>query len=135
MVGVEIDMVVADSIKALKLYERIFGVERLEATAYERGLNEAVFKLYGTQFHLLDENHQYGLLAPLEGERQPMWLNLLVPDIQDVFSKAVGFGCLVIQPINEMPEMGLSNAIISDPFGYMWVLHQVHREVSFEERT
>jgi len=24
--------------------------------------------------------------------------------------------------------------VFVDPFGYMWMLHQVHREVSFEER-
>ena len=135
MVGVEIDMVVSDSVKALELYERVFGVERVEITAYEKGLNEAVFTLFGTRFHLLDENQEYGLLAPKEGERKPMWLNVLVPDIMAVFGKAVEYGCAEIQPITEMPEMGASNAIISDPFGYMWMLHQIHREVNFEERT
>jgi len=25
--------------------------------------------------------------------------------------------------------------MFSDVFGYIWMLHQVHREVSFEERT
>ncbi|MGV8082853.1 MAG: hypothetical protein AB2L09_04350 [Coriobacteriia bacterium] len=37
--------------------------------------------------------------------------------------------------LNEMPEMGASNAVLSDPFGYVWMLHQLHRVVSFEERT
>lgn len=40
-----------------------------------------------------------------------------------------------IQPMLELPEIGVSNAILSDPFGYVWMLHQVHREVSFEERS
>jgi len=110
-------------------------VERVEATAYEKGLNEAVFTLFGTRFHLLDENPEYGLLAPKEGERKPMWLNVFVPDIKATFEKAIESGFNEIQPITEMPEMGVSNAVCADPFGYVWMLHQIHREVSFKERT
>jgi PhnB protein len=133
--GVEIDMVVYDSVKALALYELVFGVERVEATAYDRGLNEAVFTLYGTRFHLLDENAEYQLFAPKEGEGKPFWLNVLVPDIKATFEKAQQNGFTAVQPLTEMPEMGVSNAILADPFGYVWMLHQIHREVSFEERT
>lgn len=135
MVGVEIDMMVPDSIKALELYEAIFAVERVEVTAYERGLNEAIFTLFGTRFHLLDENPEYGLVAPKENEGKPMWINVLVPDIQAVYKKAIENGCTSFQPVTEMTEMGVSNAIFSDPFGFVWTLHQIHREVSFEERT
>lgn len=135
MVGVEIDLVVSDSVKALALYEQVFGVERIEVTAYEKGLNEAVFTLYGTRFHLLDENPAYQLFAPKEGEGKPFWLNVLVPDIRSCFDRAVSAGFTPIQPITEMPEMGLSNAMLADPFGYIWMLGQMHREVSFEERT
>jgi uncharacterized glyoxalase superfamily protein PhnB len=135
MTGVEIDMVVSDSVKAFELYKRVFGAERVEVTAYEKGLNEAIFTIYGTRFHLLDENPEYQLFAPKEGERKPMWMNVLVPDIKATFEKAVESGFNEIQPVTEIPEMGVSNAVCSDPFGYVWMLHQIHREVSFEERT
>lgn len=134
MAGVEIDMVVFDSVKALELYELVFGAERVEVTAYERGLNEAVFTLFGTRFHLLDENHEYQLFAPKKGEGKPIWLNLMVDDLKKTFEKAAAAGFLVIQDIVEMPEMGVSNAMVADPFGHLWMLHQIHREVSFEER-
>ena len=135
MVGVEIDMVVSDSVKALELYERVFEVERVEVTAYEKGLNEAVFLLYGTRFHLLDENPEYGLYAPKEDESKPIWMNVLVPDIKATFEKAIKSGFKEDQPITEIKEMGVSNAMCTDPFGYVWMLTQIHREVSFEERT
>lgn len=135
MVGVEIDMVVTDRVKALELYERVFGAERVEVTAYQKGMNEAVFTLFGTRFHLLDENEEYQLSAPKEGGCKSMWLNVLVPDIQATLSKAASEGFTEIQPLNEMPEMGASNAVLSDPFGYVWMFHQIHRIVSFEERT
>lgn len=134
MVGVEINMVVKDSVEALELYEKFFEVERIEVTNFDRGLNEAVFTIYGTRFHLLDENPEYQLVAPMEGDAKSMWVNMVVPDIKLTFNKAIEAGCSEIQPITEMKDFGVSNAIISDKFGYIWLLHQVHREVSFEER-
>ncbi len=135
MVGVEIDMVVTDSLQALALYERIFEAERLEVTNYDTGMNEVIFTMYGARFHLLDENPEYHLLAPKPGGSQSMWANVLVPDIKETYSKAIAGGCTGIQPVTEMAEFGVSNAIFLDPYGYVWMLHQVHREVSFEERN
>ncbi|MGI6357920.1 MAG: VOC family protein [Bacillota bacterium] len=135
MVGVEIDMVVTDSLKALDLYERIFDTERVEVTNYQQGMNEAVFTMYGTRFHLLDENSEYQLLAPKPDNPQSMWANVLIPDIQETYDKAIAAGCTEIQAVTEIADFGVSNAIFSDPFGYVWMLHQLHRVVSFEERN
>lgn len=125
MTGVEIDFVVPDSPAALKLYENIFEVELVEVTDLNKGLNEAVFTIYGVRFHLLDENPQYQLIAPKDGDPKPVWFNILVPDIKDTFSKAIAAGCNEIQPVTEIPGMNASNAIFSDPFGYIWLLHQI----------
>ena len=134
MVGVEIDMIVKDSLKALELYEKIFEIERVEVTNFPKGENEVVFTLYGVRFHMLDENPKFGLIAPVPDKPNPIWFNILVPDIKETFSKAINAGCTVVQPITEIPEYGVSNAIFNDSFGYQWMLHQVHKEVSFEER-
>jgi uncharacterized glyoxalase superfamily protein PhnB len=134
MVGVEIDMVVVNSLEALNLYERIFDTERVEVSDYEQGLNEAIFTMYGTRFHLLDENPAYQLNAPKEGNTISMWMNVLVPDINVTFEKAISAGCAVIQPVTELTDFGVSNAVFSDTFGYVWMLHQMHRVVSYEER-
>ncbi len=134
MVGVELDMVVTDSLAALELYENIFEIERVEATDLERGLNEVIFTLYGTRFHLLDENPEAMLIAPKEGDPQSQWVNVLVENIQDTYAAALAAGCTEIQEVIEVEDFGVSNAIFSDTFGYVWMLHQMHREVSFEER-
>lgn len=134
MVGVEIDMVVDDSLKALELYEKIFQIERLEVTNFPKGQNEVVFTLYGVRFHLLDENLEFGLRAPSIETPNSMWFNILVPDIKEVYSKAMEAGCTSIQEIVEMPEFAGSNAIFSDGLGYEWMLHQIDKVVSFEDR-
>ncbi|GAB6085060.1 VOC family protein [Alkaliphilus crotonatoxidans] len=134
MVGVEIDMVVTDSLKALELYEKVFDIERIEVTDFPKGENEVIFTLYGVRFHMLDENPKFYLKAPTQQEPKSIWFNILVPNIKETFTKAINAGCLEVQAVTEMPDYGVSNAIFTDPFGYQWMLHQIHKEVSFEER-
>lgn len=134
MFGVEIDFVAKDSLAALQLYQAIFDVEVIEATNLSIGQNEVVFTLYGTRFHLLDENTAFGLLAPKEGDPKPLWFNISVPDIKETYAKAMAAGCTELQPITHLEDFGVSNALFSDPFGYLWMLHQIHKVVPFEER-
>lgn len=133
--GVEIDFVVKDSQEALSLYERIFDLNVIEATDAGRGQNEVIFSLYGVRFHMLDENEEFMLIAPKLDAQQTMWLNVAVPNIRETHDKAMNVGCKEIQAVTDMPEFGVSNSIFVDKFGYMWMLHQIHREVSFEERV
>lgn len=134
MVGVEIDLVVKDSLKALELYEKIFEIERLEVTDFPRGENEVIFTLYGVRFHMLDENPEFHLIPPTPEDPKTLWFNITVPDIEKTYSKAMNSGCEEVQAVTELPDYGVSNAIFMDSFGYVWMLHQVHKEVSFEER-
>ena len=39
-----------------------------------------------------------------------------------------------MQPVTELPDYGVSNAMFTDQFGYLWMLHQMHKVVSLEER-
>ena len=135
MTGVEIDFVVTDSLAALALYEKIFEVTRVEVTSFPAGQNEAVFTVYGVRFHMLDENPEFQLIAPKPDAPQSMWLNVLVPDINAVHQKAMNAGCFEIQPVTELSDFGVSNSVFKDTFGYVWMLHQIHKEVSFEDRV
>ncbi|WP_158736207.1 VOC family protein [Alteribacillus sp. YIM 98480] len=134
MVGVEINMVVKDSLKALELYENIFDIERVEVSNFPRGENEAVFILYDVHFHMLDENPEFHLIAPNPDDPKTSWVNVTVPDIKETYANAMDLGCTEVQPVTEISDYGVSNAIFMDPFGYIWMLHQVHKEVSHEER-
>ncbi|XJS10000.1 VOC family protein [Aerococcaceae bacterium WGS1372] len=133
---VEIDFVVRDSLKALEEYQAIFKdeLEVVEQTSFDQGLNEVVFNLYGVRFNLLDENHEYHLFAPTADNPNTIWFNIVVPNIQETFSLALEQGATVIQNLTEMKAMGVINAMFLDNSHYIWMLHQIHRDVSFEER-
>ncbi|MCC5894688.1 MAG: VOC family protein [Alkalibacterium sp.] len=133
MKSIELDMIVSDSLAALKTYQTVFDLKVDQATAYDRGLNEVIFSLYDLTIHLLDENPEYGLAAPEKNQMLPFWINVTVPDIQLTFSEAITAGFTEIQPVTKIPDFGVSNAVLLDPFGYQWMLHEVHEEKSTEE--
>ena len=132
---IEVNMIVKDSLKAVALYEEIFNAICGGKTDFPLGQNEAIFSIEGMHFHLLDENPDYGMVAPLPGVAQSFWINLTVPNIKKTYQAALDAGCKEIQPITEMKDHGISNAMFSDEFGYIWLLHQIHTDMSFEART
>ena len=99
MVGVEIDMVVTDSLKALALYEKIFDIKCVEVSDFPKSENEVIFTLYGVRFYMLDENPRFGLAAPNPDKPNTIWFNISVPDIKETFSKAISAGCTEVQPV------------------------------------
>ncbi|UUX33920.1 VOC family protein [Fundicoccus culcitae] len=135
MNAVEFDFVVKDSLKAIELYQAIFEVNVLEKTNLNVGSNEVVFEIFGSRFHMLDENPDYQLFAPKEGQSQSFWFNVIVSNIDETYRKALDNGVKEIQAVTRLEEMGVSNAMFLDPFGYVWMLHEIHREVSFEDRV
>ncbi|KAF1297404.1 MerR family transcriptional regulator [Enterococcus sp. JM4C] len=132
--GTEIDFIVKNSLKAVELYKKIFEIEIVEATNYPEGTNEVVFTLYGTRFHMLDENPEYNLIAPTPEKPNTIWFNISVEDIEKTHATALENGCVEIQPVTSMMEGSIQNSIFVDSFGYMWMLHQIHQVLSFEER-
>lgn len=112
----------------------MFEIEVVEATEYPIGMNEAVFQLYGTRFHMLDANEEYGLKAPTQEHPNTIWFNITVENIEETHQLAMENGCQEVQPITEMMEGALKNSLFVDPYGYMWMLHQIYQELSFDER-
>lgn len=49
--------------------------------------------------------------------------------------KALANKCIEMQPVTEMMEGAIQNSLFVDPFGYMWMVHQINQELNFEERT
>ncbi|NLC05141.1 MAG: VOC family protein [Erysipelothrix sp.] len=134
MVGVEIDFVVKNCLEALEVYDKIFGVERIEVSDLPQGENEVVFTLHGVRFHMLDENPKFNLFAPTPEHRNTMWFNVMVEDINETYQRAMDENFVEIQPVTELTDYGVSNAVMVDPFGYVWMLHQLHKVVSHEDR-
>jgi len=123
MTGVEIDFCVYDVLKAFELYEKVFGAEAVEKTANERGMNEVVFTILGSRFHMLDESPENGLNAPKEGHPTAIWINIMVEKIQPVYDKALGLSFTLIFDMQELPDHHTKRFMVKDPFGMVWLIH------------
>lgn len=135
MTGLELDFIVKDSLEALVLYKKIFDLEVIEATSFPKGENEVVFSIFDTRLHMLDENESFSMYAPKEGEGTPFWFNVMVENIEETFKKVEENNLEILQPLIKMESYGVSNAMFKDPFGYIWMLHEVHEVVSFDDRV
>ena len=135
MTGVEVDFCVTDTLAAFEVYRTVFGAEAVEKTAFPKGQNEVVFTIFGYRFHMLDENPAFGLNAPQEGQSTSIWFNLMVEDIKAVYDKALGAGFTVVIALQNLSDYGVQNAMVKDTFGVVWMLHQIDKVVSFEDRV
>lgn len=130
MDGIEINMVVTDSLSAIKLYEQIFILDIIQRTDLKKGENEVIFSIHETRFHMLDENHANNLYAPKQDAIPSVSFNVYVTDLDAVFDNIVQEGCTIIQPITQNNKYGLSSAIIKDKFGYVWMLHEELKNIT-----
>ena len=135
MRDVEIDIVVPSSIEALALYKQIFDIEIDRETKFDSESKEVFFKMYGVCFHLLDEDPEQSLFAPKKADSKPIWINVTVPNIEEVYTRAMDAESIEVQGITLLEAFGLRNAVFMDRLGYKWMLHQKNREVCFEDKS
>lgn len=121
----EINMVATNSKEALELYKQIFELENVTETNIEIGQNEVTFSLYGMNFHILDENKDFSLIAPSKMQETSSWFDITVENINETFEKAINLGCEVIMPVAFLDTHNLYHGMFKDAFGYVWLLHQV----------
>jgi PhnB protein len=125
----EIDMVVPKALAAFALYQHVFG-----ATVLEKSTDEVICMLQGTRFHLFDENPVVGWQAPSKDTSQSSWFNVITDDAEALFARGTEANFETIVPLRAEEALGVKNAVVRDPFGYSWVIEQILRKISFEER-
>ena len=123
MTGVEINFCVYDVLKAFDLYEKVFNAKIVEKTANKRGMNEVVFTILGSRFHMLDESPENGLNAPKEEHPTTVWINIILEKIQPVYDKALEFGFTLVFDLQEVTEYHIKRFMVKDPFGMVWLVH------------
>ena len=117
-------MIVSDAKEAGDYYKKVLNAEIISQTDNAAEMNETMMKLGGTEIRVLDENKEFGLIAPAEGGIGSVGLNLFVDDIDAFFNNAVKEGCKIISPVQEFPEIPAKNAVFSDKFNHVWVVNQ-----------
>lgn len=123
MRSVEIDFVVKNSLEAIEKYNKVFEINIIKKTNLDQRLNEVIFEIFGSRFHILDENLEYQIVAPKENENMPVWFNITVENIEEIVKNGEIENFTVISPIKEIFK-NIKNAVLKDPYGYVWIIHQ-----------
>ncbi len=120
----EINMVVKNARQAADYYETLFKAQILSKTDLEAAMNETMMVIGGTQIRVLNENTDFGLIAPSEEVPSSMWINLYVDDIHKQCQIAEELGCFIISPVTEFAESNAINAVFRDQYGHIWIINQ-----------
>lgn len=129
-----LNLVVADALKALQFYERVLDATRGDIYAFfnHSQENEVNLIVGNVALRLIDANSIYDCFSPKMGQADSFWLQLMVEDVDLILARAERHGATEIQTASEF--MGVRHAQFTDPFGYTWTIHQVLKEISFQER-
>ncbi len=120
----EINMIAKSAKEAGEYYKSLFGATLISSTNLQEEMNETIIKIGGVEIRILNENKDYGLVAPTGETINTMWINLIVDDINEIFDKISELNCTVISPITQFKEMNAVNGVLKDKYNYIWVINQ-----------
>jgi PhnB protein len=113
-------LAVADAAAAIEFYRRVFGAtETMRMTARDDRVGHAELDIGGARVMLADEWGEIGVHGPRHYGGTPVALVLDVPDVDEVFARAVAAGATVERPVADQFH-GERSGWLVDPFGHRW---------------
>lgn len=117
----------------MSYYEKVLGaVEIYHLTADDGSIAHAEMKLGDATIFLSEENAEIGCLGPQSLGGCATTLRIFVPDVDDVYARAIAAGGKALSPVQGQP-WGDRVGSVEDPFGYRWNLTTHVEDVSPEE--
>jgi len=123
-----------NSLKALAFYKRAFGAEVKDVfSSPDGGLTmHAVMKIGDSIVMIGDEMPNMNCKSAESLGASPVNLYLYVPNVDEVFKKAVDAGATSTMPVADM-FWGDRCGTLKDPFGYSWTIATHLQDKTHEE--
>jgi PhnB protein len=125
---------VAGAAEAIEFYKKVFdGKETMRLTEPGSGrIGHAELTIGNGIIMLSDEYREMGVAGPEKGKRPPVSIHLYVPDVDDVYRRAIAAGATA-ERAPEDQFYGDRAATIRDPWGHSWFLATRIENVSGEQ--
>jgi PhnB protein len=118
---------------AIDYYKKVFGAtERMRMPAPGGMIGHAELTIAGSVIMLADEFPQMGFRGPKAVGGTPVSLMLYVPNVDEVFKRAVDAGAKELRPVANQ-FYGDRMGTLEDPFGHVWSIGTHVEDVSPEE--
>jgi PhnB protein len=123
-----------DALAAIDFYQSVFGavVTFPPMIGPDGRVGHCELQIGHSALSLASAYPEEGVLSPLTLGGTPVQLRLEVPDVDDVFARAVAAGATVLREV-ELAPYGERAGKIRDPFGHNWFLTTVVEELSVAE--
>jgi PhnB protein len=113
-------LIVGDAAKAIDFYTSVLGAkERMRMPGPNDSIGHAELEIGESVIMLSDSYPDMGFLGPKDIGGSPVTICVYVPDVDDVFARAVGAGSKELRPI-ENQFYGDRSGQLEDPFGHRW---------------
>lgn len=126
-------LVVRDAARAIEFYKKVFGAEeRMRMPSPDGKISHAELKIGDSIIFLSDEFPNLAGKSPQTLGGHTGGIYLYVPDVDDVFEKAIAAGGKAAMPVTDM-FWGDRHGNFIDPFGHPWSVSTHTEDVSEEE--
>jgi PhnB protein len=122
-------LVVRDAAAAIDFYKLVFGATELWRLMHFHRVGHAVLRIGTTEFALLDEFPEAGIVVTQPGGPRLM---VLLPDVDAVLAAAVAAGATLLRPAEDQ-WWGVRSGSFRDPFGQHWSVMSVVEPISVQE--
>lgn len=118
---------------AIDYYKKVFGAtERMRMPAPGGMIGHAEIQVGGSVIMLADEFPQMGFRGPKAVGGTPVSLMLYVPNVDEVFKRAIDAGAKELRPVADQ-FYGDRMGTLEDPFGHVWSIGTHVEDVSPDE--
>ncbi len=128
-------LIIKGAAQAIDYYKKVFGAtEIMRMPGPDGKVGHAELKIGDSHFMLADENPSMGqghTSAATIGA-SPVSLYVYLPDVDNVFDRAVAEGAKVLKPV-ENQFYGDRTGFLQDPFGHLWGVATHVEDVSADE--
>jgi PhnB protein len=126
-------LVIKGASAAIDYYKKVFGaIERMRMDAPGGMIGHAELTIGGSLIMLADEYPDMGYRGPKALGGSPVSLMFYVPNVDEVFKRAVDAGAKPLRPVADQ-FYGDRMGTIEDPFGHVWSIGTHVEDVSPEE--
>jgi len=127
------NLVCPNAAQAIEFYKAAFGATELRRAPGPNGeIMHAELKLGDSNFFINDSINKTPVQNFREGESNPMYIHLYVPDADKIFNRAVTAGARIDIPMQDM-FWGDRYGKLTDPFGQQWGIATHIEDVAPEE--
>lgn len=126
-------LIVKGAAEAIEFYKRVFNASELFRVPGPNGaLMHAEIKIGDSIIMLADEFPQMDALGPKSIGGSPVGLMLYLPNVDEVFHRAIAAGAKELRPLQNQ-FYGDRSGTVEDPFGHKWTISTHIEDVSSEE--